>query len=427
MAWVNLFETEAWAFAYASPLFGIGSATPVVADAPASIELYADPTYGLEHHYIAPASASTGTALAFTQGSPDAGSSENFQYCISPADGVAGRLFRARVLDAGIPVFGGSGWGPGDMVIATGSSSEFGSLDFPAEFISFDVTGGNVDSEFVEFTGRTGADQIVISGMAGVDLDSFTGYVELQVWVEPVDTSYNCECDDENNNETLGELKNKMMHLLGWGATAANPPPGVAQMLTYFLQDAQAMLYRRYTQLRTERFFSWPLQAGVRMYDLPENQEVCIKKLDPRMLTWVGIERDGVWVPLISSIPPELYSYNTTGYPVRYEIRQCIEVWPTPDATLGNLIIKGHFGLEPFSLDAHKTTIDSLPVFQVALANAKAHYRQPDANNYIQQMEALIRDLTAGLHGTRTYVPGRRVTDERVYVEPRPTVPFPTS
>lgn len=249
----------------------------------------------------------------------------------------------------------------------------------------------------------------------------------IEVWEEGQDTSYNCECDDENDNETLGQLKNKMMHLLGWGATAANPPPGVAQMLTYWLQDAQAMLYRRFTQLRTERFFSWPLVQGVRMYDLPDNQEVCTKKLDPRKLTWVGIERDGVWVPLISSIPPELYSYNTTGYPVRYEIRQCIEVWPTPDATLGNLIIKGHFGLEPFAADGDKTTIDSLPVFQVALANAKAHYRQPDANNYIQQMEALIRDLTAGLHGTRRYIPGRRVTEERVYIEPRPTVPFANS
>lgn len=251
----------------------------------------------------------------------------------------------------------------------------------------------------------------------------------IEVWVEdgPPSTSYNCACDDENNNETLGQLRDKMMHLLGWGATAANPPPGVSQMLTYWLQDAQAMLYRRFSQLRTERFFSWPLVQGVRMYDLPDNQETCTKKLDPRKLTWVGTERDGVWLPLISSIPPELYSYNTTGRPVRYEIRQCIEVWPTPDATNGNLIIKGHFGLERFTEDGDKTTIDSLPVFQVAIANAKAHYRQPDANNYIQQMEALIRDLTAGLHGTRRYIPGRRADEDYVYVEPRPTVPFPTS
>lgn len=276
--------------------------------------------------------------------------------------------------------------------------------------------------------------EIVYATGETVDVEAGGPFVEqsewlLEVWVEdgPPTTSYNCDCDDENNNETLGQLRNKIMHLLGWGATAANPPPGVAQMLTYWLQDAQAMLYRRFTQLRTERFFSWPLQQGVRMYDLPENQETCTKRLDPRKLTWVGTERDGVWLPLISSIPPELYSYQTTGRPVRYEIRQCIEVWPTPDATNGNLIIKGHFGLERFTEDTDKTTIDSLPVFQVALANAKAHYRQPDANNYIQQMEALIRDLTAGLHGTRRYIPGRRADEDYVYVEPRPTVPFPTS
>lgn len=237
--------------------------------------------------------------------------------------------------------------------------------------------------------------------------------------------SYNCDCDDENDNKTLKQLRDNMIRRLGWGAMVNNPPPGVTDMLNSFLQDAQELLYRRYTVLRTERFFSWPLVAGVRMYDLPQNQEVCTKKLDPRKLTWVGTRYDDVWYELRSGIRPELYSHQVTGHILRYEIRQCIEVWPVPQDDEGELIIKGHFGLEPFTEDDDKTTIDSLPVFLLALGNAKSYYGQRDAQSCIQQMEALIRDLTAGAHGTRRYVPGMWRFDDYVYVAPIPTTPFP--
>lgn len=150
----------------------------------------------------------------------------------------------------------------------------------------------------------------------------------------------------------------------------------------------------------------------------------CPKLLDPRSLTWVGIERDGIWQPLECGIPPELYTHGVTGRPQRYEIRQCIELWPAPEATSGNLVIKGHFGLEAFAVDADKTTIDDRAVFLLALANAKAHYRQPDANNYVGQLEVFIGNLVAGSHHARRYVPGHDGRADGVYVQPRPTVPF---
>lgn len=239
-----------------------------------------------------------------------------------------------------------------------------------------------------------------------------------------------CACSDTTGHATLAELRARLMRRLGFGAQVANPPPGMADLLNDFLQSAQVLLYNRPNgELRTERWFSWPLTAGVVKYDYPDNDEQnapqsCPKTLNPHQVTWVGIERDGQWTALEQGIPPTLLSHAVTGRPERYEFRQCIQLWPAPDVTAGNLVVKGRFQLEPFTADAHTTTIDSEAVFLLALANAKAHYRQPDGGSYISQLEVLIANKVAGSHGTARYLPGRTTDADGVYVEPKPLVPF---
>lgn len=233
---------------------------------------------------------------------------------------------------------------------------------------------------------------------------------------DPPAVIYDCSCDDATNNRTLAALRKDLLVRLGYAAQAANPPPGMVDLLNSFLIDAQEQLYRRYDVLRTERFFTWNMQKGVRFYDLPDNVETCTKKLDARKITWIGVEHNGVWYPLQPDIRPELYSFSQEGFPSRYEIRSCIEVWPAPSDDSFKLRIKGRFGLEPFAADTDKTTIDDRLVFLLALANAKAHYRHPDAGNYVQQLEVMMMRLVAGLHQTRRYIPGKRET----YVDPDP-------
>lgn len=208
------------------------------------------------------------------------------------------------------------------------------------------------------------------------------------------------------------------------GDTANRLPPGLTALLTGKLQEAQRTLLMRFPSLRTQRYFTWPLTAGVHLYDLIDNQEDCIKKLNPLRVSWVGIELDDVWRPLINNLPPEAHSHSATGYPQRYEIRQCIEIWPAPTETRGKLIVKGDFGLEPFEADLATTTIDEHAVYLLATANAKAHYRQSDAESYFQQLEVYLSGIVAGTHGTRRYVPG---FDEQVctYVPPRTVEPLP--
>lgn len=210
------------------------------------------------------------------------------------------------------------------------------------------------------------------------------------------------------------------------GDWANRRPPGLTAMLTGKLQEAQRTLLMRYPALRTVRFFSWPLTAGVHLYDLPDNQEACSKKLNPLRLKWVGVEVDGIWRPLRQGIAPELYSHPyTEGEPQRFEIRQCIEIWPTPSTTNGRLVIKGDFGIEPFAADTDKTTIDEHAVYLLAVANAKAHYRQPDAQSYFQQLEVYLGGLFAGTHGVKRYIPGHDQWPELVYTPPRTVEPLP--
>ena len=135
----------------------------------------------------------------------------------------------------------------------------------------------------------------------------------------------------------------------------------------------------------------------------------CSKTLDPRMVTWVGISQsDNNWRPLRNGINPVRYSSIINAIPDSYEIRQCIEVWPAPPDNTWKLRIKGYFGLMPLLLDNDSTTIDYRAVALLALANAKAHYGQPDANNYAAQLNTLMGDLNAGSHMTRRYVPGQQ-------------------
>lgn len=208
----------------------------------------------------------------------------------------------------------------------------------------------------------------------------------------------------------LSALRQRLLIGLGFASQAANPPPGMVLFANDKLISAQTFLYRRYPALHTRRFFRWKVVPGQRFYSLKDNDEDVIAafKLDPlKVIEWVGIQDTrNVWYPLIEGIPPQLYTMLAKPWrPSRYTIRAAIEIYPTPDQTYW-LWVRGHFGLQAFAADTDTTTIDSELVFLHALANAKAHYGQPDANNIEAQANAYRAELVAGTHKTAHYVPG---------------------
>lgn len=223
--------------------------------------------------------------------------------------------------------------------------------------------------------------------------------------------SYNCACMDQVvPTDTLANLRTRIMVRLGFASQAANPLPGMKLLVNDFLSSGQAYLYKRYSQLHTRRLFRWKVIPGQRFYSIKDNDDdiLCNFHMDPtKSIEWAGVQDSrNVWYPLIEGIPPQLYTMITKPWrPARYEIRQCIEIYPAPDQTYW-LWFKAHFGLLSFAQDTDLSTIDAELVFLHALANAKAHYGQPDANNIEAQANAYRAQLISGTHGTTKYIPG---------------------
>jgi hypothetical protein len=223
--------------------------------------------------------------------------------------------------------------------------------------------------------------------------------------------NYNAACmDNVVPTATLSSLSARILVRLGFANQATNPPPGMALLVQDFLTSAQTYLYKRYLQLHTKRLFRWKVNPGQRFYSLKDNDEdvLCNFTMDPvKSIERVDIQDTrNVWYPLIQGIPPQLYTMITKPWrPARYDIRQAIELYPMPDQTYW-LWIKGHFGLTSFINPTDTTTLDSELVFLHALANAKSHYGQPDANNIESQANAYRAELIAGTHQTAHYLPG---------------------
>lgn len=185
-------------------------------------------------------------------------------------------------------------------------------------------------------------------------------------------------------------------------------PRNAVGVVNSALRSANRQLFMRYDALHTERWFSWPIVAGVALYDLPANAEACASKLNALKVRWAGVQDDagGGWRPLVAGIPGTAHGNDQTGRIERYEIRQCVEVWPTPADTQGAILIKGHSGPESFESDSDIPTVDDELVYLMATANVKAAFKQQDAASYMQQMEMHLRKLVAGSHTTQRYIPG---------------------
>lgn len=281
-------------------------------------------------------------------------------------------------------------------------------------------------------------------------------------------------------DRTLQDLRNSLMRRLGFAAMVANPLPDMVALLNEFLQDAQEQLYWRYPTLRTERWWAIQTTPGKRIYDVPIDctKALDFRKIrwagvadsggihfkawaqstayalndyvmpshstgycyrvttagttgvaEPTWPTTPGSTVvDGTvtftaaefpqaqWYPLVQGIDPTEYTILPTSQrPQKFELREYLEIFPAPD-TYYVIWIKGHMGLRRFTQDADKATIDSHPLFLLALANAKAHYSQPDARAIGQQCEVMLRKLNAGTFGVKRFIPGEKAKA----VVPRP-------
>jgi hypothetical protein len=347
-------------------------------------------------------------------------------------------------------------------------------------------------------------------------------------------TQYNCACDmnDEPGEGfptyTLDQMQRRLLVRLGMAAMPT-PPPGTAETINTFLEDAQTELYRMYKCFRLKRWFTWQLQQGIRFYDwnadientqmlipapsapsasastasgalaadtyqyvytyVNDNGEstpsppvsatlsaagtitltfanaagisainvyryaatgpygetipsfmatvnnaltyadngsvtpiaqqppsangtsLCSKTLDPRQIDGVYISRgDNVWQPLFEGIPPTMYTSKIQAIPQRYEVRQCIEIWPAPSDNTWQMRITGDFALRRFNQPLDVTTIDPHAIYLKALVDAAMHYGKTNVASATENSLGLyIKKLIAGTDANTRLWPGTGV------------------
>lgn len=261
----------------------------------------------------------------------------------------------------------------------------------------------------------TGAAQGLASGTSTLSLDGANYTVGTQLTNGAATqsvaslyrgTSYNCACEVDPNAETLSSMRTKLLSMTGYAAQAANPPPGIALLYNNYLDTAQKYLYQKFKALQTERFFSWQLEPGVRYYGLYDNNNNCTVQLNRYKIVGAWLrDLNNVWWPLVHGIDPTFYTLDMNfGWPNYYEVRQCIEVFPAPQAAY-TLWIKGRFNLLPFTDDDDVTTINPEPVQNYATFLAKSAKGSKDAAIYEAMAMDQVSDLIAGGHVTTRYIP----------------------
>lgn len=142
--------------------------------------------------------------------------------------------------------------------------------------------------------------------------------------------------------------------------------------------------------------------------------------LDFRTVTEAWLFDDPRWLPLQSGIGADLYNMTQPTTPTRYELREYFEIFPIPNKAF-IAWIKGHMGLMEFTADTDTTTIDPEAVFLQALVWGKMHFRQPDAMQHAKELDDYVRQLNAGRHAGKRYIPN---PDKQPVALPYPQVTF---
>ena len=201
----------------------------------------------------------------------------------------------------------------------------------------------------------------------------------------------------------LGSLRQELRDRLGFASLGSQA--GINQaILDSFLRQAQEQLYWEYTPRTHIGTSEITTQDGQLNYDWPDNCN------PDRLLTVTGRDTTAStpsrW-KLIEGI--EYYHddhVTPKSQPERYERRDQIEIWPSPDSNKYRIDLEYVKRLNPFSVDSDKVTLDAELVLILALANSKSHYRHEDAQVYGQQFTRMLDRLKGGTHGSKRFIRG---------------------
>lgn len=217
---------------------------------------------------------------------------------------------------------------------------------------------------------------------------------------------------------TLGALQAELLARLGMGAMGASGGANLT-LITSFLRNGQAQLYRMQDWKHLTDYEDLSLGTEQNLLDYPTEGVMtgrgCTR--DQRILRlerYVG----GEYAALVEGIrTSDWNTMDTLSYPMRYQRLAQLQIYPKADQVYP---VRAWFvaDLGAFAAAEDVCTLDDEMVLLHALANAKAHYRQPDAATYQGQLNTLLGSLRGQSFGSN----GVYRRGEQEAAEPRPVV-----
>jgi hypothetical protein len=217
---------------------------------------------------------------------------------------------------------------------------------------------------------------------------------------------------------TLAELRAELLARLGMAAMGASGGANVT-LIDSFLRNGQAQLYRMQDWKHLIDYEDKTLGEEQNLLDYPASGEMNEGSAarDKRILR-IETLYSGQWRTLKEGIRTSDWdTMDTLSYPCKYERYSQLLIYPKADQTY-TVRIWFVADLDAFTESEDRATLDDEMIMLHALANAKAHYRQPDAATYQGQLNSLLASLRGQSFGSNNVY--RR--DDTPPPEPRPVV-----
>lgn len=193
----------------------------------------------------------------------------------------------------------------------------------------------------------------------------------------------------QDRNRTLGELMTELRARLGFVAQGSASKNNDL-VIKSFLQEAHDFVFGELEPPDRRKKTIIRLQGGSFLYDWNNDQDD--EPIEPgRVLSvWVKVG-DQIREPLEQGISEFDRSFtNLTGQPTKYDhLDGQMEIYPVPDQAY-ELIVEYTAGKPRFERTSDRPGVPDRLVFLYALANAKAHYRHPDAQAAAATFQSML-------------------------------------
>lgn len=210
-------------------------------------------------------------------------------------------------------------------------------------------------------------------------------------------------------NRNLGDLRLELSARLGFASTGNASGPKQA-VLNSFLQNAQDQLYYAFDWKQLKKVFTFNASSTP---SLGQSQQYIDYPDDVNPDRILEMSSKGInttdFDPMQEGIDLSHRNTTTTDRPRRYALRDQIEIWPVTDQSGYTIRMEYIKRLSAFTQDSHATSLpvekDGL-IFLHALANAKGHYRHPDAQAYAGQLNTFLGRLRSKESPNSRYIRG---------------------